>query len=399
MSPTLSLCASAADWNLLAAALPQAHILQSWEWGDFKSRYGWSARRFVWKATDLPSALAAAQLLTRSERGLRVMYVPKGPLLNWEDGALRAQVLSDLKNLARREHSIFVKIDPDLPLPDHVRLSINMPSLELFRTPGPAAGLWRFSRDQIQFRNTVQLDLRRSEAEILAGMKQKTRYNVRLAEKRGVQVRLGSLADLDLLYAMYAQTSLRDGFVIRSTRYYQDAWGSFMKAGLAQPFIAEAEGEALSALILFKFARSAWYMYGMSREIHRDKMPNHLLQWEAMRWAKAQGCETYDFWGAPNEFVEGDPMWGVWKFKDGFGGQVANHVGAWDYAPIPWVYELYSVILPRILGLMRWRGKKTTENSFNSKTYNELHNISLGVFNLHLREVFKDLACRHKRNP
>jgi peptidoglycan pentaglycine glycine transferase (the first glycine) len=359
----LTACASAAEWNTLVAALPHAHILQSWEWGSFKSRYGWSPQRLVWTDGDRPAALAAAQVLTRSERGLRVMYVPKGPVLDWDAAPLRRQVLADLQALARREHAIFIKIDPDLLRPDTVPLAVNMPCLDLLRSGDSAAGAWRFSRDQIQFRNTVQLDLRRSEVDILAGMKQKTRYNVRLAEKRGVRVRLGSLADLDLLYAMYAQTSLRDGFVIRSAQYYQEAWGSFMEAGLAQPFIAEAEGEVLSAIILFKFARSAWYMYGMSREIHRDKMPNHLLQWEAMRWAKAQGVETYDFWGAPNEFVESDPMWGVWKFKDGFGGQVAQHIGAWDYAPVPWLYQLYSVVLPKILGIMRWQGKRTTEKN------------------------------------
>jgi len=368
MSINLSLCASAADWNALAASLPQAHVLQSWEWGDFKSRYGWSARRFVWKSEETSPALAAAQVLTRLERGLRILYVPKGPLLNWSDAALRWQVLADLQNLARRERAIFIKIDPDLPLPANAGiLSVDMPSLEVFGPQTSPASRWRFSQDQIQFRNTVHLDLRQSESEILAGMKQKTRYNVRLAEKRGVRVRLGSRADLDLLYAMYAQTSLRDGFVIRSAQYYQDAWGSFMAAGLAQPFIAEAEGEALGALVLFKFARSAWYMYGMSREIQRDKMPNHLLQWEAMRWAKAQSCETYDFWGAPDEFVETDPMWGVWKFKEGFGGQVVKSIGAWDYAPVPWMYQLYSAILPRILGFMRWRGKKSTESSIRSQ--------------------------------
>src|SRR5574342_54174 len=130
-----------------------------------------------------------------------------------------------------------------------------------------------------KFRNTVTLDLRLSEADLLARMKQKTRYNVRLAEKKGVHVRPGSPADLDLLYRLYAETSVRDGFVIRSADYYREAWGSFIEAGLARPFIAEVEGEPVSALILFRFARTAWYMYGMSREAHREKMPNHLLQW------------------------------------------------------------------------------------------------------------------------
>ncbi len=368
MSINWSLCASAIGWNALAASLPHAHVLQSWEWGDFKSRYGWSARRFVWKSEEGPRALAAAQVLTRLEGGLRILYVPRGPLLNWDDAALCGRVLADLQNLARRERAIFIKIDPDLPLPANAgSLSVDMPSLGIFGSQTSAAGPWRFSPDQIQFRNTVQLDLRQSESEILAGMKQKTRYNVRLAAKRGVQVRLGSRADLDLLYEMYAQTSLRDGFVIRSAEYYQDGWGTFLTAGLAQPLIAEAEGQTLGALILFKFARSAWYMYGMSREIQRDKMPNHLLQWEAMRWAKAQGCETYDFWGAPDEFVATDPMWGVWKFKDGFGGHVVKSIGAWDYAPVPWMYQLYSAVLPRILSVMRWRGKKSTANAINTR--------------------------------
>jgi lipid II:glycine glycyltransferase (peptidoglycan interpeptide bridge formation enzyme) len=207
------------------------------------------------------------------------------------------------------------------------------------------------------------LDLSRSEDEILAAMKQKTRYNIRLAQKKGVRIRVGSRADLDVLYRLYAETSVRDGFVIRSAEYYRDAWGSFVDAGLAQPFIAEAEGEPVSALILFKFARTAWYMYGMSRDAHREKMPNHLLQWEAMRWAKAQGCEMYDFWGAPDKFVESDPMWGVWKFKEGFGGQVVRHIGAWDYAPSPLLYAWYTTVIPKVLGVMRRQGRRRTQQS------------------------------------
>jgi lipid II:glycine glycyltransferase (peptidoglycan interpeptide bridge formation enzyme) len=368
------------QWNDPVSGLPHSHILQSWEWGEFKSRYGWSARRLVWNDAN-GHPVAAAQVLRRTigppTSNLRlptsILYVPKGPLLDWGNESLRARVLDDLQVLARRERAIFIKIDPDTP-----PLSPSSPHAKRERSPegakskdavgGDGGGVtsdlrlrtWRFSRDQIQFRNTVTLDLRRSEDEILAGMKQKTRYNVRLAEKKGVRIRPGALADLDLLYRMYAETSVRDGFVIRSADYYRDAWGSFMRAGLAQPLIAEVEGEPVSALILFKFARTAWYIYGMSRETHREKMPNHLLQWEAMRWAKASGCETYDFWGAPDEFDESDPMWGVWKFKAGFGGQVVRRIGAWDYAPSPFLYRLYTVILPRVLEVMRWRGKRKT---------------------------------------
>ncbi len=364
MSMTFSLCASASDWNNLISALPLAHILQSWEWGAFKGRYGWSARRLVWHGGHAAAQVLSRRLLSASLPFQPcVLYIPKGPLLDWSDEPLRAEVLADLQALAWRERAIFIKIDPDLEVG---------PGLEAlpFAAPGQdvekARGGWKFSPEQVQFRNTVTLDLRRSEAELLAGMKQKTRYNIRLAEKKGVQVRLGTAEDLRLLYRLYAETSVRDGFVIRPADYYQDAWGSFIAAGLAQPFIAEVEREPVSALILFKFARTAWYMYGMSREGHREKMPNHRLQWEAMCWAKAQGCETYDFWGAPDEFVESDPMWGVWKFKEGFGGQVVRHIGAWDYAPSIAFYRFHNTVLPKILDVMRWRRKLSVKKSVES---------------------------------
>jgi lipid II:glycine glycyltransferase (peptidoglycan interpeptide bridge formation enzyme) len=354
------------EWDSLIANLPHSHILQTWEWGAFKSRHGWSARRLVWH-DDHHRPVAAAQILQRrllpapfrlpppASRHLpSVLYVPKGPLLDWADEVLQARVLDDLQSLARRERALFVKIDPDLS------------ATEGDSAADPRLRTWRFSADQIQFRNTVVLDLCRTEAELLSGMKPKTRYNIRLAERKGVRVRSGSLSDLDLLYRLYAETSARDGFVIRSPDYYHDAWGSFIQAGLAQPFIAEVEGEGVGALVVFKFARTAWYMYGMSQNAHREKMPNHLLQWDAIRWARAQGCVTYDFWGAPDEFSESDPMWGVWKFKAGFGGRVVRHVGAWDYAPAPARYWLYTVVMPRVLDVMRWRGRRRTRQSLET---------------------------------
>src|SRR5689334_16827354 len=107
-----SLVSASDKWNSLIATLPHSHILQSWEWGDFKSHYGWRAQRWAWE-----EGRAAAQVLTRETRGLRVMYVPKGPLLDWGDDSLRARVLDDLQALARRERAIFIKIDPDIALP------------------------------------------------------------------------------------------------------------------------------------------------------------------------------------------------------------------------------------------------------------------------------------------
>jgi lipid II:glycine glycyltransferase (peptidoglycan interpeptide bridge formation enzyme) len=154
---------------------------------------------------------------------------------------------------------------------------------------------------------------------------------------------------------MYKETSQRNEFVIRPQEYYRDAWGSFIEAGLAQPLIAEVEDQAVAMIILFRFGKWAWYMYGASRTIHREDMPNHLLQWEAIQWAKAQGCTTYDMWGAPDELDESDPMWGVYRFKKGFGAELAQHIGAYDYPTSRLGYWLYSVAMPRLLALMRRR--------------------------------------------
>ncbi len=224
---------------------------------------------------------------------------------------------------------------------------------------------WRFSDEQIQFRNTVLLDVSQPEEELLARMKQKTRYNVRLAARKGVRVRRGTPADWPLLYRMYAETAARDGFVIREEAYYRTVWSRFQPDGsapgpqtpLAEPLIAEVDGEAVAAVFLFAFAGRAYYVYGMSREAHREKMPNYLLQWEAMQWAQAHGCRLYDLWGAPDSFEESDPLWGVFRFKEGLGGEVVRTLGAWDYVPNPLWYALYTRIMPNVLDWMRARGR------------------------------------------
>ena len=363
----MELFKSPPDWNDLIARLPNAHVLQSWQWGQEKARLGWQPLPYVWR--DAHGQVQAAALVlqrTIATGGFalrpRILYVPRGPLLDWQDGGLGANVLDDLQTLARKQGAIFVKIDPDV----HLGKGIPGTPEAVEDTVGAAlkANLtqrgWRFSAEQIQFRNTVQVDLAPSEEELLARMKQKTRYNIRLAQRKGVQVRQGGADDLDLLYRMYAETSIRDGFVIREREYYRRVWGDFIQAHMAEPLIAEVEGQPVAAVVIFRFAGKAWYLYGMSREMHRDYMPNFLLQWEAMLRAKTAGCAVYDLWGAPDDFVESDPLWGVYRFKEGLAGDVVRTLGAWDYPVQPLIYRLYSQVLPRVLDFMRRRGKAKT---------------------------------------
>ncbi|MDH5507305.1 MAG: aminoacyltransferase [Anaerolineae bacterium] len=355
-------------WNTLISSLPNPHLLQTWQWGQLKAAYNWKPHYKTWQ-DPAGNLVAAALILERTialggmAAKLRMLYVPKGPLLSdWSDTALRGRVLADLQAFARQRRAFFIKIDPDVALgralpgaPE----ATDDPVGQAFTGELRQAG-WHFSADQVQFRNTVLVDLTASEDEILARMKQKTRYNVRLAAKKGVSVRLGTSADFPMLAKMYAETAVRDGFAIRDSAYYLRVWQTFLDAGLLQPLIAEVDGQPVAALMLFHFAQRAWYIYGMSLPIHREKMPTYLLQWEAIRAAKAAGCTYYDLWGAPDEFVESDPLWGVFRFKRGLGGEVFRHIGAWDLPVRPWLYTLYTQTLPRILGLMRRRGKART---------------------------------------
>jgi lipid II:glycine glycyltransferase (peptidoglycan interpeptide bridge formation enzyme) len=166
---------------------------------------------------------------------------------------------------------------------------------------------------------------------------------------------------------MYAETSIRDGFVIREEAYYQKVWRTFMESESphCKPLIAEFDGEPLAAIFMFTFAGKAYYIYGMSREMHREKMPAYLLQWEAIQRARAAGCTQYDLWGAPDEFSEDDRMSGVYRFKEGLGGQVVRTLGAWDYAPNRLWYRMYGQIIPRLLDIMRSRGKERTKQEMD----------------------------------
>lgn len=347
-------------WNAALATLPGPHILQTWEWAQFKAAYGWKPLPQLWH-DEQGQVRAAAMVLKRSvPGGLSVLYVPRGPLVDWEDSAWRQRVVRDLQSLARKQRAIFIKMDPEIILGYGIPGENGaQPRSEQVFEELKSAG-WRPSEEQIQFRNTVWLDLSGTEEDWLGRMKQKARYNLRLSQRKGVQVRIGGQTDLAPLYRMYAETSVRDGFVIRDETYYLSLWQTFMARGLVQPLIAEVEGEMVAGIFLFTFAGRAWYLYGMSRQAHREKMPNYLLQWEAMRLAKTHGCTQYDLWGAPDVFDESDSMWGVFRFKEGLGGQVVRTVGALDYPSRPLLYTLYTRVLPRLLDLMRSRGRART---------------------------------------
>ena len=311
-------------WNQFIADHPDCHILQTGNWGVLKSSFGWSAEHVI-------CGESGAQVLFRLlPLGYSIAYISKGPV-NYSE-----ELISELDRVCLKHKAIFLKIEPFEWEPDT--------SWQHLENSG-----WEKTQS-IQPRRTVTIPLKASGDEILAGMKQKTRYNIRLAEKKGIEVRQSD--DYALFAEMAQVTGKRDGFGVHSTAYYQKLKYLFTVTGKVILLMATFENEPVAGIIVLAQGKTAWYMYGASTDSERNRMPTYLLQWEAIKWAQSIGCEGYDLWGIPDHNEEElealfeskqhhDGLWGVYRFKRGFGGNVLRSVGAWDKPYRPLLYKAY----------------------------------------------------------
>jgi len=337
-----------AAWDSFVAASPDGHLLQTSRWGALKARFGWGVERVA--LTDGDAIVAGAQVLYRSlPFGLTLAYVPKGPLVDWDDKTAVRALLAALRQGARQRRAFCLKLEPDL-LDD----------------PAQAARLVRHglrsSPQTVQPRSTILIDLDREEDEILARMKSKSRYNIRLAARKGVIIRDGTACDLPAFQSLLEETARRDNFVVHSAEYYRVAYDLFVPSGHARFLLATYQDTILAGIMVSVLGRKALYLYGASGSTHRNLMPNYLLQWEAIRLAKRRGCLTYDTWGIPDEDEEvlereflkrSGGLWGVYRFKRGFGGRVVRYLGACDdvyLRPLYWLYNQADAFLQRKWG-------------------------------------------------
>lgn len=318
---------SLSEWNKLVEANSNAHVMQHGAWGEFKSQFGWSAYRIT-------NRDSGAQILIRDlPLGFRLAYIPKGPVGgNWKN------LLPELHEFCKKKKVFVLRIEPN-GWDSGSKQIVEMPEGFFQSTP-------------IQPRRTIVVDLGCSEDEILMRMKQKTRYNIRLAIKKEVIVTRSK--DVNKFYELMLKTGERDQFGIHSLNYYQNAYDIFSNYRSCELFLALHKGIPLAGLMVFVHGSRAWYFYGASNDQARDRMPTYLLQWEAMRWAKKTGCLEYDLWGVPDEdeptlekeFANrSDELWGVYRFKRGFGGQLRRSLGSWDYIYSPLRYQLFLLIL------------------------------------------------------
>ncbi len=323
---------TAAEWDAFVRSHADAHLLQRSGWGALKSRFGWSALRLV------AGAAGAQVLFRRLPLGLSVAYLPKGPL-----GRDWSALLPELDRACRARRAIFLRIEPDAWDDEREVISARLPG---FRTGQP-----------VQPQRTILIDLSGGPEDWLERMKQKTRYNIRLAERKDVSVRPST--DLDAFHALMLRTGARDGFGVHSLEYYRAAYEIFHPQGQCELLAAEWEGRPLAMLMVFAAGSRAWYFYGASGDEERNRMPTYLLQYQAMRWAAERGCAVYDLWGIPDVDEDAledgftqraDGLWGVYRFKRGFGGEVRRAAGAWEKVYLPPLYALYRAWAARRAG-------------------------------------------------
>lgn len=331
-----------AEWDALVASHPRGSILQTTNWARLKNRFGWSSQR-VWMRHN-GRLIGGAQLLIRSMAlgMVKIGYIPHGPLVDWHDDDQVEVLMNYIDQAAYQRGAGIVKLEPRLwqsDLPEGRWEAIcDAHQLET-------------DTDTIQPPQTILVDLRPSEDDILAAMKQKTRYNIRLSSRKGVVVRQGTEADLPAFNRMMLTTAQRDGFSVHDPDYYRAAYEIFSPNQQCVLLMAEYEGQPLAGAMVFAVGRTAAYLYGASSNEERQRMPTYAVQWAAIRWAKARGCHTYDLWGIPDfpedeleaQFTErNDGLWSVYRFKRGFGGEIVRTVGAVDRVYNSRVQRLYQ---------------------------------------------------------
>lgn len=336
-------------YNHFVAHHPRGHFLQLWEWGQVKKGMGWEPLPLILEEDgEIKGALLILKrrlpvpLLQRC-----IFYSPRGPVVDGENQAMCQALFNGAARVAQEHRAIFLKIDPDVKS-----------EREDFQAILKACGFHKnetgLDFEGVQPNFVFRLNITPSEVKLLEGMHSKWRYNIRLAKKKGVTIRPAeNKEDLQTFYAILQETAERDRFLVRGYEYFEWIWDHMVENGYARVFVGEYEGQAIAATLAMIVGDKAWYLYGASSNQYRNVMPNYLIQWEMIRWARERGCSLYDFRGVSGDLDENNPLYGLYRFKKGFNGEFTAFVGEWDRVFSPFFYWLWTRVLPIYIKITR----------------------------------------------
>lgn len=309
------------SWDTFVASFSEPAILQSYEWGELKSKHGWTPIRLA--VEDDGKIVAAILILKRKLPyvNFSLFYAPRGPVLDYKNIKAFDFLLEAIAIWAERHNAISLKIDPQV-------LESDEPVINLLKSRG-----FQYKKQNVQPRTTFIIDIEKPLDELLLTFEEKTRYNIRLSERKGVVVKeLSTDEGVEIFYDIYKETAKRDNFLIHPISYYKNIKKCLVDRGLANIFIAFHKDIPIAGVFTFNFGSRIWYMYGASLNSHRNIMPNHALHWFVIQFAQKNGYKSYDLFGIPSTPNASHPLWGVYRFKKGFNGNLVKYVGVYDLA-------------------------------------------------------------------
>lgn len=296
-------------WDRLVMAQPEGNLLQGWGWGELQARFGWSIERLCFD--DGTAGVCSLQRSRALVPGGFVYYIPHGPAV---PASAREAVVDELASRVRRERGIVIRIEPKAPAGDEWE--------DLLGSRGFRQG------QPVQPAVTQLLDLTQDPESLRGGFKAKTRYNLGLAERKGVVV--SKSEDVGVFAELCAQTARRQGISLPREDYYRAILQIFGPSDTARLYLAHHDQRVLAGILVLRFGTTAYYLFGGTSDEGRELMPNYLLHWTAMIEFRAQGCKTYDWWGIAKDPSPENPWFGLFRFKTGFGGKAERYAGLFE---------------------------------------------------------------------
>ncbi len=320
------------EYEAFVQSHPKGHFAQSVLWARQKPMWRWEA--IVSRGPDGNIKGSMAVLIRKIVPGLpfTMMYACRGPVTDLDDRETLEDLMAGARALAKKYHAYVIKIDPDVPSSEtgYRRILEDLG----FRLTGGGA---EFDAIQPQYVFRLSTQGKTSE-ELLAALPQSTRRKVRTAPKKGVVTRICGKEAVPEFARLMLETGVRDGFVTRDQSYFESMLDNLGEH--ARLYMAYYEGQAIAGTLAIWYGDKVWYLYGASANEHRNLMPNYQLQWRMIEWAVEKGCRLYDFRGVPGRVGEDHPLYGLYKFKLGFGGDYVEFVGEMDLVlnrPVNWL--------------------------------------------------------------
>ncbi len=298
---------------------PKGHMMQTSMWGRVKKEWDWTG--FICRG-DSGEIKGVCGVLIRKipYTPFRMMYAPRGPVCDLSDKETVTELIGAVSDFGKKNKAYTFKIDTDTP-------NNNTQYIDLLKSLGFTFREHGEGFDTVQARYIFRLPLAgKTEDEVMAGFHSKTRYNTRLAERKGVRIEIKGKEACGDFHKLMLITGSRDNFAIRSTEYFErimDAFGDD-----ARIYFAYYEDELLAGALDVHVGDKIWYVYGASSNEHRNLMPTYLVQWSMIKWAIEEGCNWYDFRGGYPD--ENNPLHGIYKFKKGFCNDYIEFMGEAD---------------------------------------------------------------------